>query len=371
MIMNNKPLINIGPGDWIKNELEYRNWTQEDLADIIGLSLTYVNRLITHKQNLTFDLAVLLSKAFNIPVHMWLNIDTAYRLRLQPEKQETSEAEIKAQIYNIMPVKEMVQKKWLKPYNNIKQLIKEVQSFWNIDNLDFSFLEKNPIPNLRKSDAFGMYNEYYTKVWFNMAKKCAEKYNAGKYNEIQLKKLGLEIPQYSDEKNEGAAKFLNELEKAGIKFFVLSHLQKTYIDGASFFCNGNPVIVYTKRYDRIDNFWFTIAHEIAHVLLHLKKKSDFFIDDIGEINTNIETEADKLACRLLKVNEILDYFKSSFQYIYKDNIQNCSEQLRINTAIVVGVLQHYKKIERKQFNQYKVKISEFIPGKYFIENTFN
>ena len=51
-------------------------------------------------------------------------------------------------------------------------------------------------------------------------------------------------------------------------------------DGACFFQEDNPVIVYTGRYDRVDNFWFTLAHEIAHVLLHLdKKKCNAFLDD--------------------------------------------------------------------------------------------
>jgi HTH-type transcriptional regulator/antitoxin HigA len=50
------------------------------------------------------------------------------------------------------------------------------------------------------------------------------------------------------------------LNNAGVVFFVLPHLQKTYLDGAAFFVDHTPVIVYTGRYKRIDIFWFTVAH---------------------------------------------------------------------------------------------------------------
>ena len=77
--------------------------------------------------------------------------------------------------------------------------------------------------------------------------------------------------------------------------------------------NDNPVIVYTGRYKRLDNFWFTLAHEIAHVLLHLK--GDLcFIDDESHSNDAAEKEANELAQAKLKHNEITDYFRNHTGY---------------------------------------------------------
>ena len=100
---------------------------------------------------------------------------------------------------------------------------------------------------------------------------------------------------------EGPAKFLEELNLCGTGFFVLNHLQKTYLDGAAFYHKKNPFIVYTARYDRIDNFWFTVAHEIAHVLYHLNSKSNPILDNLdNEGLSDNEKEADKLASEYLK-----------------------------------------------------------------------
>ena len=60
----------------------------------------------------------------------------------------------------------------------------------------------------------------------------------------------------------------------GIILIVEPHLPKTYLDGAAFLTpSGNPVIAMTLRYDRIDNFWFVLMHELAHVSKHLSQES--------------------------------------------------------------------------------------------------
>ena len=68
------------------------------------------------------------------------------------------------------------------------------------------------------------------------------------------------------------------LNQRGIYFVVLPHLPQTYLDGASFFSpQGEPVIGMTLRHDRLDNFWFTLAHELGHLHLHLPSDELVFL----------------------------------------------------------------------------------------------
>jgi hypothetical protein len=70
------------------------------------------------------------------------------------------------------------------------------------------------------------------------------------------------------------------LNKVGIHFIVLQHLPETYLDGACFFApDGSPVFDLTLRHDRMDNFWFTIVHELAHLYLDLDGGNIAFFDD--------------------------------------------------------------------------------------------
>jgi len=365
MLNRLKPFLNIGPGEFIKEELELRNWRQEDLAEILGLSLKSVNKLLQNKQAITLETARLLSKAFGQSPQYWINLDTNYRLRLQQETDNEKSVEIRANIYKYMPVKEMIKKGWLKPFKRVDDLTCQVRDFWNIEDLDFSFLENNALPNLRKSDAYSQYNRYYALTWFRMAQRCARIYKADAYKKNTLRKLIHDLHKYTV-KDDGIVRFLEDLNRAGVKFFVLGHLQKTYIDGASFYDGTHPVIVYTMRYNRVDNFWFTVAHEAAHILLHLRKKKDYFIDDLEQPSTGVETEANDLAGGLLKAEEILEYFEP-FKYVSKERVHGCAETLNIAPAIVVGVLQHSGKLSRRNLNKFKAAVDRFIPDKYHAE----
>jgi HTH-type transcriptional regulator/antitoxin HigA len=368
MITGYKPFMLVGPGDTILAELEAHGWTQQDLAEIIGMSPKTVNQLINHKQPITFETAQRLSMAFGQSVHFWINQETIYRLHM--EEQKDISVETRANIYKSMPIREMINKGWLKSFQKIEGLVQQVKKFWDIDTLDFSFLDdKARLPNFRKSEAFEQYNIYFALNWAQMAKKCARKYDVEQpYSKSDLQKLAEDLSEYTI-REDGVRQFLNALNAAGVKFFVLSHLQKTYIDGASFFGGDIPVIVYTRRYDRIDNFWFTIAHEIAHVLLHLKEKDDLFIDsqDKDTSDIKVEQEANELAANMVKAHDILEYFRRMKKYISKDRVTQCAQALNVSEALIVGVLQHHGQLSRKNLNRFKTKVSNQIPEQYFVE----
>lgn len=360
------PFLSIGPGEFIKEELEVRSWRQEDLADILGMSLKSVNKLIKNKQAITIETAKLLSKAFGQSPHYWINLDTNYRLRLQKETQRDKDVEIKAEIYRHMPINEILKKGWVDKVKDFKSLTDGIKKFWGKEELNFSFMDKIILPNFRKSEAFAQYNKYFALTWFQMAKNSAKVFEVNTYNDLALNILATNFYRYMT-LGDGVERLLKDLNEAGIKFFVLSHLQKTYIDGASFFDKTNPVIVYTARYNRIDNFWFTLVHEIGHILLHLKKPGDFFIDNLDVLYTENEKAANKFAEKLLKRKEIFKYFEQYKKYISRDRVLDCASRLNLNPAVVVGILQHHDILSRRNLNDLKTPVLELIPEKYLVE----
>ena len=367
MVKEAKPFMNIAPGEFIREELEIRSWQQDDLAEVVGLSKKFVNELIMNKKHITIETARLLSKAFGQSPAYWINLDINYYLRKSPGTGRTKEVEEKAKIFKYMPIKEMVKKGWINSYQTLEELKRQVITFWNIKELDFIFLEKTEIPGFRKPDIGFNYNKYYALCWFEMAKKMAKNFHINNYKEKKLKELAEKLPVFMINEN-GVEKFISELAAAGIKFFVLSHLKKAFIDGAAFYDDKNPVIVYTSRYDRIDNFWFTMAHEISHILLHLNKKS-YFLDNLEHLESELQQEAQDFAVKILKVEEIMEYFKTrKYQkYISAPRVIYCQEELKLDSTIIAGVLQHYGKMSRKNLNRFKKTVSNLIPKKYFAE----
>jgi HTH-type transcriptional regulator/antitoxin HigA len=97
------------------------------------------------------------------------------------------------------------------------------------------------------------------------------------------------------------------LQKNGIRFVVEPHLPKTHLDGAALrLPDGSPVVAMTLRYDRIDYFWFTLCHELAHLALHQGEDGwEVFLDDLESNDTNdLESEADQWAAEALIPGEI-------------------------------------------------------------------
>ena len=136
------------------------------------------------------------------------------------------------------------------------------------------------------------------------------------------------------------------LDRNGIAVVILGHLPGTHIDGLAMMRHdGHPVIALTLRHDRIDNFWFTLAHELAHVVLHLSKgDTTIFLDDLeSDARTSRkEKEADAFAANLLIPDDLWE--KSG---MLKDPTEQHAHALAIrahvNAAIVAGRVQFEKR----------------------------
>jgi len=131
---------------------------------------------------------------------------------------------------------------------------------------------------------------------------------------------------------------------SGIHFAILPHLPHTYLDGACFkTASGNPVVAMTLRYDRLDHFWFTLAHELAHVYLHLNKTNYAFFDDIenelGQIGNQQEQEANQLSRDLLISSEDWQNKKDELLATMDAQlVKNAARKWNISPAIVAGRL---------------------------------
>lgn len=362
-----------GPGYFIREQMELRNWTQEDLAEVLGITVKHLNKILQEKQPLTLDMAKILGEAFNTSAQYWINIDTGYRLWLDGTKSaEETSVDIKATIYERMPILDMIKKGWIKRPNNVNELEKSVLEFWNLPKLSFDKLDKEIVPCLtRKSDAYNQYNASYAATWYQMARNVAGKYTPAKYNEKSLLKLYDNLHHYTFTDG-GIEEFIKELNKTGVVFFVLPHLNKTYLDGAAFMYNKNPVIVYTGRYKRIDNFWFTVAHEIAHVLKHLSDDLVFVLDNLKDKEeSDIETEANNLAAEKLKHTEITEFLSPYMHYLTTSKVEECAAEYEVHPSIIVGQLAHDKSIGFRHIHIYNENVLGLIPKKYQVDERKN
>jgi HTH-type transcriptional regulator/antitoxin HigA len=139
------------------------------------------------------------------------------------------------------------------------------------------------------------------------------------------------------------------LEKIGIILVVERHLPGTHLDGAAMLrSDGTPIVGLTLRYDRLDNFWFTLSHELAHVALHLgREELCACVDDFeSESSDPVETAADHMAQEaLIPEPEWLDV--QAHRGALAPKVHDVARRLRIHPAIVAGRL-------RREQHDYRV-----------------
>ena len=156
--------------------------------------------------------------------------------------------------------------------------------------------------------------------------------------------------------NNGPGLVKEYLEKHGIHLVTLSHLRRTYLDGAVLSPTGkNPVIGLTLRYDRIDNFWFCILHELAHLGAHdddIIKGAIIDDLDLRKYNDEKEDVKEKLADKLAQEALIPESFwgKSNINEDRLPDLQQIfdfAESLSIHPAIIAGRIRYETNNYRK------------------------
>jgi len=145
---------------------------------------------------------------------------------------------------------------------------------------------------------------------------------------------------WSEEGPQLAREFLS---KQGIPLVVVAHLPKTYLDGAVLrLGDGRPVIGLTLRYDRIDNFWFCLLHELAHVGRHMdNSEGDAFVDDLtlrrvegGRVDQK-EAQADEWADDALIPRSVWETSAVRHQPTPMA-VMNLANALQVHPAIIAG-----------------------------------
>lgn len=366
MTTTRRPVRVVSPGQVISKELEARGWTQRDLAVIMGRPYQAINEIIKGSKQITPDTARELAKAFGTSLEFWMNLEANYRLFLAAQEDKEKEIERRSQIYSIAPVAEMVKRGWIPGSTDTNILENQVCSFLEIRS---PFETPSACALLRISESRGP-QESAKVAWIKRVEQLTKQQPVGSYN---LENLRENIPHILTfaRRAEDVAMIPSALQDLGVHFLVVPHLTHTYLDGAALFVNDHPVIAVTLRYDRIDWFWFTVLHELAHILLGHSAQVDSLFgkdgeDDVGTNDDNErrptdESEANELARKWLLDPRSLDLFISRVQpFFSKAKIEAFAAEQQRHPGIVVGQLQYKGVIEYKHLRSMLEKVRPYL-----------
>jgi len=343
------------PIDAIKFRMEQSDLKPVDLIPYIG-SRGRVSEILAGKRQLTLDMVRALEVGLGIPAKVLIR---------KPEIESNSEY----QGWDNRLVAEMESRGYfgsrsLKKHSKL-ELLKDFFSSISAQPQMAMMLRKS---NYRSSP---LTDKRALIAWSNRVIQKAKKIKVTKkYKDgsIDLNFMQ-EFVKLSSQEN-GVILAQKHLKDIGIILVIEPHFSKTYLDGAAILVNKeNPVIGLTLRHDRLDNFWFTLMHELAHISLHYNQDISLFYDELETASSGLdekEQEADELAEESLLPKAKWEV--SPARLIPSSMAANSlAKELGVHVAIIAGQIRH----KGNKYIYLNKIISEAKVRSYFADEKWN
>lgn len=335
------------PGAVLQEILDKRGWTQADFATIIERPLQAINEIIAAKKSVTPETARAFAQALGTTPEYWLELESKYRLALL-ERRARDEGHIgrRSRLYAAAPINELLKRRWIAATraSDLDDLEQEVCRFLGVASLDqrpeVRFVARKTRPNDPHTSA--------QVAWVRRVQAVASTLRVSSFDKAELRHRVSEVPRAS--RTEAATRQVPDLlAQLGIRFTVVDPLPNTRIDGATLWlAPSSPVVAVTLRFDRVDAFWFTLMHELAHVLNDDGQRTFLDTELVGKSSeqtderTDVERRADESAVEWLIPREQFDKFvRATRGYFHRSAILAFADTLGIHPAIIVGRLQHH------------------------------
>lgn len=346
------------PGEFIREELEARAWTQGDLAEIMGRPPQVVSEIISAKKQITPETARELAAAFGSDDALyWLNLESAYRLAKVDAASDLVER--RSRLYSKFPVREMLKRKWIEASDSIDVIEHRVCRFHNISNINKSQSLNYSAKATQDDD-----KKPLQLAWLYRAHQLAKGVHASRYSEQKLRAAlkKLRLLMVAPEEIRQVPQILAD---AGVRYVIVEFIPGAKIDGAAFWMDGKPVIAMSLRYDRVNNFWFVLRHEIEHIL---NRDGEITVD--VELHESLqrketvsleESRANEAAAEFLVPKSELDGFIVRVRPLYSEQrILLFARRVGVHPGIVVGQLQFRDEVPYTHFHKHLVKVREII-----------
>lgn len=316
------------PLEAIRFRMEQQGLTQKDLVPYMG-SKSKVSEVLSGKRPLTLSMMRALHTGLGIPadalLHDQAEADFAEELDLQR-----------------FPIREMARRGWIPEVRTAKGAVEDaIRRFLSPLGARTVHALYRRTRHIRGAAAV---DSYALMAWTSrIALRASERVDS--------------LPPFRSEMI--SAEFMRELiglswstrgpllaqeflERNGIILIIEPHLSRTRLDGAAILIDSHlPVIGLTIRHDRIDHFWYCLAHELAHASLHLGNDNEDFYDnlDVESAGDVREAQADDLASEMLIPRNIWE--SSPARHLRSlDAVEHLAKRLKIHPAIVAGRMRY-------------------------------
>ncbi|WOG30122.1 HigA family addiction module antitoxin [Endozoicomonas sp. 8E] len=349
----------IPPGEYLEEVLEEMDITQAELARRMGRPPQAINEILKGEKAITPETALQLEQVVGVPAYFWSSLESEYRLVMATEADERK-AEDEIDTASAYPYSEIAKLGLVKKTRKQLEKVKELRKFFGVSSLFNIQSVKEYAPAFRQVEKDTTSHEALAS-WLRAGHVIASKKEVEQFNKLKLQNSIPKLRQltFETEPNLLLQKLSKLLAECGIALVLIPHFSKTYTTGATYWIGKHKaVIMMSLRGSWSDIFWFSLLHEIGHILLHDKRIT--FLENASKDNQYMsqETEADSFAQKtLIPESEYLSFLDKAV--FTRKSIHDFSSEIGIFPGIVTGRLQYNKKLPHtSNFHRVRFKWKE-------------
>lgn len=350
------------PGQLIEWLLAERGWTKKVLGIVLEIDEAGLSRIISGKRPLSAELAVALEEVFEVPAESLMALQKSFelaqaRIAAQPDPKRAT----RAKLFGGLPVNEMIKRGWLLAENpkDIPAVEKALHDFFHVESSEA--IEALPHA-AKKADALSD-STLVQIAWMHRVRQIASEMLVPRFSVDSAKAAVKKLTPLLSAVEE-TRKVPKILAEAGIRYVIVETLPTAKIDGICMWLNdASPVIGMSIRYDRIDNFWFVLRHELEHVI-----RGDGKITPI--IDAELEGERAGTSASIPEAERIANGAAAEFcvpsksmdsfilrkaPFFAERDLLGFAKTLGIHPGLVAGQLQH-KTGRHDRFRAHQVKV---------------
>ena len=361
------------PGQLIESLLAEREWTKRILSIILEIDESTINKIISAKRSVDAPLALELAEVFGVEAEVFLDLQKSWdltqaKLLSMPNQGRKN----RAQLFGKLPISEMIKRGWIEADDarNVPQVEAALAKFFGAA----SAAEIEILPHAAKKMQVNSDPTPMQLAWLYRVKEIASEMLVSKYSQEAVEQCIARLSAMRDS-TELINKVPRILQEAGIRFVIVEALPGSKIDGVCFWLKDTaPVIGMSLRYDRIDNFWFVLRHELEHVrkgegrgAMMMDTELEGAKAGVGPDVPEEERSANAAAAEFCVPQRSLDQFIARKSPVFSDrDIIGFSRTIKVHPGIVAGQLR-YRTGQYSRFTSHIAKVRSLFTTSPFID----
>ncbi len=268
----NRTYIATPPGATVREQLLNRGMPQKEFAARMDMSEKHISKFINGEVLLTPDMAIRLERVLGLPAHFWMNLESIYREKLCLIEEENAMDEDIALLKDF-PYSAMAKYKWVKATRKPQEKVVALRKFFELVRL--TLLSERSIPGIAyRCQATSEKMDYALLAWAQKAKLEARHVKTAP---VDLKALQATLPKIRSMTTllpkDCSVELQELLANSGIALVFLPHIKGTFLHGATFYDKEKIIVGLPICEKDSDKFWFSLFHELGHILLgHINKQ---------------------------------------------------------------------------------------------------